>query len=222
MKSSDGTICPTEVAAQLSADLVGEGGFKSLLDWAMAKARLSGNLGKRLLLPPSDTPVVLRLLLQQVEKGTLPFFSLIQNRGRMPPSSAAVEKEAHLEARERSGERKRRRPRRVFQLGRSALRFGVGTPVRGAAKVLSSVLVSPIRRTSRAVAGRRRGRLAGTMSALSLKYCLSFIVLSSLVFFLIFMIQRIRASLRFRILHSTFKGYLWEFSLPALMKFFIK
>ena len=95
---------------------------------------------------------------QQVEKGTLPFFSLIQNRGRMPPSSAAVEKEAHLEARERSGERKRRRPRRVFQLGRSALRFGVGTPVRGAAKVLSSVLVSPIRRTSRAVAGRRRGR----------------------------------------------------------------
>ena len=69
VKSSDGTICPTEVAAQLSADLVGEGGFKSLLDWAMAKARLSGNLGKRLLLPPSDTPVVLRLLLQQVEKG---------------------------------------------------------------------------------------------------------------------------------------------------------
>jgi len=49
-------------------------------------------------------------------------------------------------------------PKPVFQLGRSALRYGVGTPVRGAAKVLNNVLVSPVRRTSRVVrGGGRRG-----------------------------------------------------------------
>ena len=70
VRSTDGSICPSEVASKLSGDLVGEGGFCSLLDWGLAKARLEGGLGKRLLLPPSDTPVVLRMLLQQVEKET--------------------------------------------------------------------------------------------------------------------------------------------------------
>ena len=68
VRSTDGSICPSETASKLSADLVGEGGFCSLLDWGLAKARLEGGLGRRLLLPPSDTPVVLRMLLQQVEK----------------------------------------------------------------------------------------------------------------------------------------------------------
>ena len=67
VRSTDGSICPTEVASKLSGDLVGEG-FCSLLDWGLAKARVEGVLGKRLLLSPSDTPVVLRMLLQQVEK----------------------------------------------------------------------------------------------------------------------------------------------------------
>ena len=70
VRSTDGSMCSTEVASKLSGDLVGEGGFCSLLDWGLAKARLEGGLGKRLLLPPSDTPVVLRMLLQQVEKET--------------------------------------------------------------------------------------------------------------------------------------------------------
>ena len=70
VRSTDGSICSTEVASKLSGDLVGEGGFCSLLDWGLAKARLEGGLGKRLLLSPSDLPVVLRLLLQQVEKET--------------------------------------------------------------------------------------------------------------------------------------------------------
>lgn len=70
VRSTDGSMCSTEVASKLSGDLVSEGGFCSLLDWGLAKARLAGGLGKRLLLPPSDTPVVLRMLLQQVEKET--------------------------------------------------------------------------------------------------------------------------------------------------------
>ena len=70
VRSTDGSMCSTEVASKLSGDLVGEGGFYSLLDWGLSKARLEGGLGKRLLLPPSDVPVVLRMLLQQVEKET--------------------------------------------------------------------------------------------------------------------------------------------------------
>ena len=70
VRSSDGSITPAEVANKLSTDLVGEGGFCSLLDWGLDRARLEGGLGKRLLLPPSDTPVILRILLQQVEKET--------------------------------------------------------------------------------------------------------------------------------------------------------
>lgn len=59
-------------------------------------------------------------------------------------------------------QRRRRRIRvPVVQFGRSALRYGVGAPVRSAAKVLSHVLVSPVRSTSRAVTRRRRRRTEG-------------------------------------------------------------
>jgi len=70
VRLTDGSICSTEVASKLSGDLVGKGGFCSLLDWGLAKARLEGGLGKRLMLSTSDLPVVLRILLQQVEKET--------------------------------------------------------------------------------------------------------------------------------------------------------
>jgi hypothetical protein len=62
-------------------------------------------------------------------------------------------------------ERRRRRRRirvPVVQFGRSALRYGVGAPVRSAAKVLSHVLVSPVRSTSKAVARRRMRRRTRT------------------------------------------------------------
>jgi hypothetical protein len=64
--STDGSLGPQEAGARLEADaVVGEGGHGSLLDCLVARARGQGKLGRRLLLPPGDLGLVLRLLLQR-------------------------------------------------------------------------------------------------------------------------------------------------------------